>query len=461
MTLRRKQIIEIRYCLLRHKNGEYQLYAPSTDVPHKVKVLSEPLPGLLERVKQEVRLQHGVEVYALRWILPEDIAGVCIGEPTLLVFVNSQEILDERMWINQSLVDTRAAQCKLSKAEAALCRHALKALPVQPWSHYRWFPKTRDWLDRELQDRTLTNCRSGVEQISISSPACVLGVNSPCGRFFLKTVRDRYRYEVNLTAWLSRTFPETTPSMVVADVPNARYLCHSSGHQSLFDLQDFTLWRSALQRLGTLQRTCVPHVIKIRNLGVPSHRLSQLPDRLASVLRRSINVLRESSQRLNTIQLSLIPRALTTVARLCRELESFQLPETLVHCDLNPSNIISGGRGPIFIDWTYSAVTHPFLGLSFCLFCCKDPLHILHKYYVALAEGYLEAWTSCGSTMTHLSGALQAASELAPYYNSLVALTLLLERLPDQPGELTSVCEVVNSIIGYSDRITRPPAHSR
>jgi len=150
--------------------------------------------------------------------------------------------------------------------------------------------------------------------------------------------------------------------------------------------------------------------------------------------------------------MSLIPRALTTVARLCRQLESFHLPETLVHCDLNPSNIVCGERGPTFIDWTYSSVTHPFLALSFCLFCCKDPAHVLHKQYAPLAEGYLDKWINGGS-VTHLSNALEVASELAPYYDSLVALNLLLERLADTPGELTSVREVVNSMIGYCDKV--------
>ena len=70
-----------------------------------------------------------------------------------------------------------------------------------------------------------------------------------------------------------------------------------------------------------------------------------------------------------------------------RRLESFGLPETLVHGDLHPWNSVVEPHGIRLIDWSDAMVAHPFLDLGAALW---EPME--GDEHAAILEAYLEPW---------------------------------------------------------------------
>lgn len=76
----------------------------------------------------------------------------------------------------------------------------------------------------------------------------------------------------------------------------------------------------------------------------------------------------------------------------CELLESFQLPDTLGHIDLNPGNILVSAESCVFLDWAGGCVTNPFLSLEYLRQHWERSLPAGQAVRARITAAYLRPW---------------------------------------------------------------------
>lgn len=84
--------------------------------------------------------------------------------------------------------------------------------------------------------------------------------------------------------------------------------------------------------------------------------------------------------------------ALPSPVATCAELAAFAVPATLVHGDLNLSNVADGPTGYRYFDWTDACISHPFVDLL--AFFHEDEDEVQGDPRTRLRHACLAEWTS-------------------------------------------------------------------
>jgi Ser/Thr protein kinase RdoA (MazF antagonist) len=105
--------------------------------------------------------------------------------------------------------------------------------------------------------------------------------------------------------------------------------------------------------------------------------------------------------------------ALPTFARAFAELGAGAVPETLVHGDLHPWNVMAAVEGVSIFDWSDSCVSYPLFDLATYLERTED-----EHARAALLDSYLEVWSDA-APMGELRALAECAHPLALMHHSI------------------------------------------
>ena len=73
-------------------------------------------------------------------------------------------------------------------------------------------------------------------------------------------------------------------------------------------------------------------------------------------------------------------------------LESLDLPDTLSHLDFHPGNILVGGKGVVFLDWSAAGVGCPLITIEFLIERLRRVHPSLESWRNAVLSAYLERY---------------------------------------------------------------------
>ena len=128
------------------------------------------------------------------------------------------------------------------------------------------------------------------------------------------------------------------------------------------------------------------HVGEHLELGVPDLRLSKLPAGYDDLLTLDLPIGPGEIDRLREFQ----PR----FARLCDELASAGVPESIQHDDLHCWNLYRDGSHLRVLDWGDASVGHPFASLVVTFRFLEEitKLRPGDAWFARLRDAYLEPW---------------------------------------------------------------------
>jgi hypothetical protein len=108
------------------------------------------------------------------------------------------------------------------------------------------------------------------------------------------------------------------------------------------------------------------------------------------------------------------------VAAWCEELAAYGVPETLMHEEVHDANVLVGGQGYIFTDWSDSSIGHPFFSMLVILRAAAYRLKLPANgpEMRRLQDAYLEPWTKYAGR-AELLAALRLAYRLAMIIRAL------------------------------------------
>ncbi|HVR78923.1 MAG TPA: aminoglycoside phosphotransferase family protein [Acidimicrobiia bacterium] len=232
---------------------------------------------------------------------------------------------------------------------------------TEAWSDPAWLESATAWLDDRLQEAGLDRT-SQVTQPYVQPWATVLTAATGRGRVWLKAMAPGTTFEIGLYELLVTVAPENVLTPIAAD-PSRGWILLPDGGVSLgdrpldgSDLVEHML--IALPQYAALQRSTIPYLETLLELGLGDLRPAVLPGRFDDCVETCIHD--DIRGQLSAIR----PR----FVEWCHRLAESAVSPCLDHNDLHPWNILgitstvpgSAQRKAVFYDWGDSIVAHPF-----------------------------------------------------------------------------------------------------
>lgn len=327
------------------------------------------LEGAVGLAAFEVRAADASFARDGRWVSREEAAAVALADP-------AQRSLLEAWFAEQVGVSAVPEEER-----------------VMPWIGAGWFDRAVAWMKQQL-DRLGLQVLSPIEQVRVFYTGATLRVGTDAGPVYFKAMPRAFIREVAITAKLSAWRPASIPPPLVVDLERRWMLTREVEGITLAESTDVEVWEQVFRCYGQLQRSSLALVEELLDGPLFDWRIGTV---LAGVdgLMAHLEWLQEGyAEPLDHAELRSLRARVPALKQLCRQITSFQVPCTLEHTDLHAGNVRLTGGGPVFLDWAWSCVSHPFVGVLGLLRSTQRrdfPPEAVSR----MRDAYLGTWTDC------------------------------------------------------------------
>jgi hypothetical protein len=393
---------------------------------HLELVLDVDAETALEGVRRYFLNRWGAKVHALQWLFPED----------LLLSRNQEQTPFLVLWVEtlgrvpvDSIKDPAQTRPAYNGSDGLAPFLVAAETPChsEPWSLPSWLPSVAKWI------RAHFLAIRRVSQVRTCPNGAVVRIECVNGVYYLKTQLQPLAYESALLMILNRRIPGVCPQVLPIRPDANTYLTEAIVGSPMNVPGDSQSWRATLSDVAKIQIESADFVTELCHGGVPYHGLAALGAGIEEMLNRLIASQNGSPNELTLEELRKISSLISKAAPDFEVLYRCDLPETLIHGDLNQSNAFRTGTGrTVLIDWALSRVTHPFFTLGSALFGPYASGRRKQPDYDDLCNAYLEPWRDF-QAHDRLRAALDAASRLF-WIDSTMAVSSLC-----QPGHVRNL----------------------
>jgi len=271
------------------------------------------------------------------------------------------------------------------------------------WHDPKWQQQAHDWI-RTQADRLSIHITGEIEQPHVRTWSTVMRVPSSEGTLFFKATAPETIYEIALTEKLADWYPDCMPALVAVDSARGWMLMRDGGDQlraSIRPAQDIKPWEPVITRYAELQVGLAAHVPEMLALGIPDHRPGALPARYAELLADEQSLMLGQEKGLTPVEFRQLQDLTPRFQRICADLASFQIPDSLNHGDFHDGNVLLKDGRITFFDWGDANVTHPFTSLRTFFVSIEMSLKLDDYSFTpemaSLLERYLEPWQKFAS----------------------------------------------------------------
>lgn len=269
------------------------------------------------------------------------------------------------------------------------------------------------WIDEAIAwMEAATGCtfRSGrnIEQWNAGGGFALFRARSDNGRhYWLKATGEPNMQEFPITRFLSQLCPEFLPELVATRKEWNAWLTEEAG-EPISDLPTAKELIGAAGAMAELQLLTIGHTEDLLAAGAFDQRLPVLRSQIDIVVAYLIEAM---SRQTSTKATPLKPDRLLELGEILREacdlLEWLQIPDTLIHNDLNVGNILSDGRKYVFTDWSEAGVGNPLLS-------CERLCQLNRAHADSIWTAYRNPWSHRMTAKT-IDRAMALAPILAIY----------------------------------------------
>jgi hypothetical protein len=322
------------------------------------------------------------------------------GAPALLA---SFEVLDEAaldptwQWSDPSEASSQISDpFEQSLLEGHLASQRLCAdSGIVPWLRVGWLPEAEAWIREQLEVRGLA-MTSPPEPVTSRFVGRVLRVNTSPDDVYFKAMAQVWCREVAIATELSEWQPERVPTPLAADPPRGWMLTREVRGPTLAEVTDLDVWEEAVRVYTQLQRASLSPIAEGSLTSLFDWRPETLPAGLDRLLGELDWLQAGYGQPLTESEASALRQGLPQFADMCRQVAEAGVPAALEHQDLHPGNVRIVEGAPVYLDWAWSSITHPFLSLSVFI----PPERVPGREPAArqrLLAAYLDEWRDYGT----------------------------------------------------------------
>jgi len=234
-----------------------------------------------------------------------------------------------------------------------------------PFLRLGWIKELLDWVS-SVTPRNRFARVNRIEQLNATAQCALLKIQYSNGlAYWFKAVAIPDDREFDLTLRLSELFPEFLPAIVGSRRDWQGWIMRDAG----FTLDGaFFPNRSVAEigaRLAKLQQASSSHAGHLLTYGLYDHRFPALRDTILELL----PYLQEAVRSSRTDKAAYTLRGglgglLPVFESACERLRKLNLPDALVHGDLNVGNVLMANGSCIFTDWAEAAIGNPLLAID-------------------------------------------------------------------------------------------------
>jgi len=253
------------------------------------------------------------------------------------------------------------------KQVTAVCNGEMGAESAGPFSRLGWFSELRNWIESVVEPIGL-HVNGRFQQLNASASFSLIRFETDGPALWFKAVGEPNQREFTITCLLTQLFPEYLPRILGRRPDWNGWLSREAPGKLLSDVQEQVLWEQASASLAKLQIQSIDRGSQV--LGAGARDLGSAA--LSKLIQPFISVVAQLMERQTKVPPSILDRK--DLSALADSLQSavdatkaIGIPETIVHLDLNPGNIIGSENRCAFLDWAEAYVGNPLLSLEYLL----------------------------------------------------------------------------------------------
>ena len=260
------------------------------------------------------------------------------------------------------------------------------------WTEPAWLESAHEWICSQL-DRLGLEPAGEIEQPHVMPWSTVLRVPTSRGPVWFKANVPDLAHEAAVIEILAGRRPDLLPALLATDLERG-WMLQAEGGTRLREIleknRDFDVWERILPLYAELQIAAGADRDRLLAAGAPDRRLSVLPGQFEMLLGDRAALASLTEMELEHLR-TLVPR----IDAECRELEAYELPETIQHDDLHDGQVFVRDGRYVFFDWGDACLSHPFFTLVVTLAVLAYRLELEHgsPELDRFRDAYLEPWT--------------------------------------------------------------------
>ena len=321
--------------------AQYEL--PRVHIPTEMRPAKE--------LQKAIKARWGLNVFVLEiWGAPNDVVAAAAAEvltpQTISPFT---EIPIEQL-----------LHAGFSEQEFRGLELLLAGRTKSPFSQLGWIDEAIDWIE-SATGCTFSSPRN-VEKWNAGGGFTLFRISSDDDRhYWLKATGEPNAHEFALTRLLWELCPDFLPKIVASRKDWNAWLTEDAGDPlpsppSLDELVP------AARRMAQLQLLTIGRTDKLLAEGGFDQRLPELRSHIDAVIAYLIEAMaRQTSTKVAALGRDRLLELGEILRDACFCLEALDIPDALIHNDLNAGNILWDGTKYVFVDWSEAAVGNPLL----------------------------------------------------------------------------------------------------
>jgi hypothetical protein len=257
----------------------------------------------------------------------------------------------------------RVNNCDLSDREQATLEDILTGDCGSrgPFSRLGWVDDAQEWIKSVVHGREV-EFTDQTRQLNACGTFALVRFGTKCGpAYWLKAVGKPNSHEFTVTTNLARNCPKYLAKLVCARTDWNAWVMEEVG-EPLRRPVSLPQVEQVVTRLAEMQKQLAGRAEELLSFGCMDHRIEVLEAHMHELF----VYLEEAMERQTSTKVYRIDkprlRELEDVLRdACCSMRELGIPDSLIHNDLNPGNILSDGSQCVFADWCEACVGNPFL----------------------------------------------------------------------------------------------------
>jgi len=389
-------------------------------------VVVRPRQRVAEQLVSEVSGKWGLETYCL--FVPNLRTSVQNGNGTKCAVMESIRHSERAPAGNCWKPPAAAADCS-DPVEAAAIRESLDELHSYvrgerpgPFTKPAWLKDLFQWVEEQVIPLGLRTTGK-FRQLNASPTFSLLRLETNDGALWFKATGEPNSHELTVSLLLARLFPSHVPRILGIHPAWNGWLSAEASGTALDETSDCFTWERVAGELAELQIASIGKSSELLEGKCKDLRLSGLVKCIDPFLARMADFMAAQEKRspapLSNSELASLGEGLK---ECCSLLQSFGLPDTLGHIDLNPGNILVTPDRCVFLDWAEGCVTNPLITFEYLRRHLERRGVVEGAADARLSAAYLRPWAAFIS-IGDLRRALAAGPPVAVFVHAIAGDT--------------------------------------
>lgn len=233
-----------------------------------------------------------------------------------------------------------------------------------------------------------------IEPVRLMLWSKVYRILSSQGYIYIKEMTAPFAIEARLINYLTEAGLHSLPHLLAYNEDLLCFMMMDAGTTLRMLLKKDYRRDIVVQGLiacADIQQQMIQSVDALLALGLPDWRLRCLPQLYNSLLSHETWLLNDG---LSISELNNLSKLQPQFSDLCEQLASYQIPETIEHCDFQDNNLLLAGEHVTINDWADAVITHPFFSLHSFLLSARRNHGFAERSEMDnyLKNAYLQAW---------------------------------------------------------------------